>query len=176
MNRARGNPPGPFVFCGEGWGGGRSLRIPDNALIWSARAIIPAIITQALAGETLRLGALTPTRDFNYVDDTVGAFLAVARTEAAVGEVFNVGTGVETSIARLVEIVGGALGKALTVVTDGERIRPAGSEVNRLHADATKLRQVCGWAPAVGVEEGIPRTIDWIRGNLDRFKPDRYAV
>ncbi|MEN9644800.1 MAG: hypothetical protein RL238_1469 [Actinomycetota bacterium] len=142
----------------------------------SARAIVPTVITQALAGGAVRLGSVTPTRDLNFVDDTVAAFMAVARTDAAVGEVFNVGTGVETSVATLVELVGRILGRALVVETDSERLRPVASEVDRLHADATKLRSVCGWAPAVAIEEGIERTIEWIRNNLDRFDPSRYAV
>lgn len=142
----------------------------------SARAIIPAIVTQALAGSAVRLGALTPTRDFNFVDDTVSAFVAVSETRAAVGEVFNVGTGVETSIGELVDLVGAALGKELRVEVDDERVRPAGSEVTRLHADATKLRRTCGWAPNVPIAEGIARTIAWIRENSRRFDPRRYAV
>ncbi|MFA6957675.1 MAG: GDP-mannose 4,6-dehydratase [Thermoanaerobaculia bacterium] len=142
----------------------------------SARAIIPTIITQALAGSSVRLGSVTPTRDFNYVDDTVSAFVAVSEAAAAVGEVFNVGTGVETSVGRIVELVSASLGKELTVITDEERVRPAGSEVNRLHADATKLRHICGWEPKVPVAEGITRTVAWIRENPQRFDPGRYAV
>jgi dTDP-glucose 4,6-dehydratase len=142
----------------------------------SARAIIPTIITQALSGATVKLGSVAPTRDFSYVDDTVAAFVAVSTTAAAVGEVFNVGTGVETSVAQLVELVGAALGKRIAVETECERIRPALSEVSRLHADATKLRRVCGWESKVRLAEGIARTVAWIRDNQRRFSPGRYAV
>ena len=142
----------------------------------SARAVVPTVVTQALVGDRVRLGALSPTRDLNYVDDTVSAFLAVATTEAAIGEVFNVGTGVETSIGRVVELVADILGRELVVESDEQRVRPAGSEVDRLHADATKLRTTCGWAPTVSVREGLELTIEWISANLHLFDPTRYAV
>jgi len=142
----------------------------------SARAIIPTIITQALVGSSVRLGSLTPTRDFNFVDDTVSAFLAVSSAEEAIGEVFNVGTGVETSVGRIVELVSASLGKEPAVIPDGERVRPRGRAGNPLHADATKLRQICGWEPKVPVERGIELTVDWIRENLHRFDAARYSV
>lgn len=142
----------------------------------SARAVVPTVITQALSGGPIRLGATTPTRDLNFVDDTVRAFLAVAATDAAIGEVFNVGTGVETSVGDLVRLVGEILGRELVVESDEQRVRPAGSEVDRLHADATKLRSVCGWEPQVPVGDGLRRTLEWISANLHLFDPGRYAV
>lgn len=142
----------------------------------SARAIVPTVVTQALATGTVRLGSTTPTRDLNFVDDTVRAFLAVSRTDAAIGQVFNVGTGVETSVGDVVALVGEILGRELIIESDEQRVRPAGSEVDRLHADATKLRTTCGWEPLVPVREGLRLTVEWISANQHLFDPSRYAV
>jgi NAD dependent epimerase/dehydratase len=142
----------------------------------SARAIIPTVISQALAGETLRLGSLAPTRDFTYVADTVAGFLAVAETEDVLGETFNLGTGQETSVGEVVRLVGELVGRPLVVEEDPARVRPAASEVERLLADAGKVRARCGWAPAVSLAEGLQLTIDWIAAHPTRYRPRVYGV
>jgi NAD dependent epimerase/dehydratase len=142
----------------------------------SARAVIPTIIAQALSGGPIRLGALTPTRDMNYVDDTVAGFLAVGRAEAAVGEVINIGSGREISIGDLARLIVGLTGSASEIVEDAQRIRPAASEVERLLCANGKAARLLGWAPTVGLEEGLRRTIDWVARNLDRFKVAHYNV
>lgn len=142
----------------------------------STRAIIPTVIAQALAGDRVRLGAVTPTRDFNFVTDTAAGFMAVGATPAAVGGTFNLGSGREASVGEVMAIVGRQLGKDLTVETDEARVRPAASEVDRLLADATLVRETCGWAPRVPLEDGIARTIAWTRGRGAATDAARYAV
>jgi NAD dependent epimerase/dehydratase len=142
----------------------------------SARAVIPTIISQALQGEVIRLGSLTPRRDLNYVDDTVAGFLKVAENPQAVGRVLNIGSGRAVSIGELagkiMELVGG--GKRL--VTEDDRVRPEASEVMELLCDNRQARDLLGWEPQVGLEEGLGRTIDFIRENLSRYKPGIYNV
>ena len=142
----------------------------------SARAVIPTIITQALAGTEVRLGSLTPTRDFNFVADTVEGFVAAAASREAVGQVMNLGTGAEISIQKLASTVGELLGKKLTLVAEDLRIRPENSEVDRLCADATKARDVIGWTPSVSLEDGLRQTIAWMAKNLSTFRVDSYAI
>jgi NAD dependent epimerase/dehydratase len=142
----------------------------------SARAIIPTVISQALAGETLRLGSLEPTRDFNFVGDTAAGFIKVAESGTTTGEVFNLGTGTETSIGEVVEIVGKLVGKSLVVEQDPQRVRPPASEVERLIADASKARDRCGWTPQVTLEEGLQRTIDGIAEHRALYRPEIYGV
>lgn len=142
----------------------------------SARAIIPAIVGQALAGDVLRLGALTPTRDFTYVTDTAAGFMAIAASEAAVGGVFNLGTGREASVGEIVRIVGAALGRELRVEADPERMRPEGSEVDRLLSDPTLARETTGWRAEVPLEEGIARVIAWMARQDRGSDPAVYAV
>ncbi|MGI9255024.1 MAG: GDP-mannose 4,6-dehydratase, partial [Thermomicrobiales bacterium] len=142
----------------------------------SPRAVIPAIVTQALAGETIRLGSLTPSRDFTYATDTAAGFMAIAASEATIGGVYNLGSGREVSIADLVRIVGETLGRDLTVETDAQRLRPDASEVDRLLADSSLARTVTGWQATVPLEEGIARVIDWQQSRGGAFDPARYAV
>jgi dTDP-glucose 4,6-dehydratase len=142
----------------------------------SARAIIPTIISQALAGDTLRLGSLAPTRDFNYVGDTVSGFLDIAASGTATAEVFNLGTGQEISIGDLVELSGRILGRQLHVEEDPQRVRPAASEVERLIADASKAHKRCGWEPHITLEVGLRRTIAWIADHRDVYRPAAYGV
>jgi NAD dependent epimerase/dehydratase len=142
----------------------------------SSRAIIPTVISQALAGETLRLGSLAPTRDFNFVTDTVAGFVRVAETEGVLGETFNLGTGQETSVGEVVRIVGDLVGRPLVVEEDRQRVRPAASEVDRLVADASKVRARCDWAPAIPLEEGLRRTIEWIATHPSLYRPHAYGV
>tara|TARA_B100000965_G_scaffold300284_1_gene258739 strand:- start:1388 stop:2398 length:1011 start_codon:yes stop_codon:yes gene_type:complete len=149
----------------------------------SARAVLPTIITQALSGQpVLRLGALHPTRDFNFVADTVRAFVMMAETERGAGEEINIGSNFEISIGDAVRVIGEATGVELTVETEDQRLRPAKSEVERLWADNTKAREVLGWSPEYGgldgFTRGIAETVTWFRNptNLARYKADLYNV
>lgn len=143
----------------------------------STRAVIPTILSQLHAGaEQIQLGTTTPTRDFNYVDDTVAGFLAVAACDRAVGEVVNIGSGREISIGDLVQLLIAITGGTATVTTDPARLRPAGSEVERLLCDNTRARQWAGWLPEVPLEEGLRRTSDWIRDNRHLLGDGGYAV
>ena len=142
----------------------------------SARAVIPTIITQALADEPIRLGNLEPTRDLNYVEDTVSGFIKAAECKEAVGEVFNLGTGTEISIRRLAETILKLLNKDLQITTDSERVRPQGSEVERLCADAEKALTLLGWGPKFTLEDGLTRTIEWIRQNQERYRTGVYVI
>ena len=143
----------------------------------SARAVIPTVITQALAGPEIRLGAGTPTRDFNFVDDTVGAFVLAARAPGAAGGVFNVGTGRETAIADLAALVVRLAGRGgRRVVADESRLRPAASEVTRLCADASKAREALGWEPATSLEDGLAATIAWFAARRETGDPAAYAI
>lgn len=141
----------------------------------SARAIIPAIITQALSGGVVRLGSLHPTRDLNFVEDTVRGFLcaaeAVDRTE---GGPFNLGTGKEVSIGELARMLFDVLGLPVRIEEDPQRVRPTQSEVERLVADASKAREQLRWQPSVSLKEGLQRTADFLRVHLDRYKPAEY--
>ncbi|MFC9325185.1 SDR family NAD(P)-dependent oxidoreductase [Kitasatospora sp. NPDC057015] len=147
----------------------------------SMRAVIPTVIAQLAAGETvITLGDLRPTRDFTFVKDTAAAFRTVgtAPAETVVGKTFNAGTGGEISVGDLVTLVGKLMGVDVTVKEDEQRIRPANSEVMRLVADATRLRTATGWAPGHSLEEGLEQTIEFFRdpANLSRYKTDLYNV
>lgn len=142
----------------------------------SARAVIPTIIAQALRGGPIKLGALSPTRDMNYVDNTVDGFLAVGTHPAAVGQVINVGSGREISIRDLALVIVGLMGSSSDVVEDDQRIRPANSEVERLLCGNAKAKDLLGWTPTVDLEEGLRRSIDWFRQHLDRYKADLYNI
>lgn len=141
-----------------------------------ARAVIPTIISQALTGDCILLGDTTPSRDFTYVGDTVHAFLRVAESEQAVGEVINIGSNEEISIADLARKIIALVGRDVPVVTDKQRIRPPRSEVKRLQADYTKAKRLLGWSPRVSLDEGLARTIDWISHNLDHYQPGTYQI
>lgn len=142
----------------------------------SARAIVPTIVTQCLSGDTVRLGNLAPTRDLNFVSDTVEGFVKAAQSDGAVGATLNLGAGNEISIGDLAALIGRLVGKALRVETDPARVRPAASEVDRLLASNALARSVIGWAPRVPLEEGVRRTIEWIRAHAGRFRTERYEV
>ena len=142
----------------------------------STRAVIPTIITQALAGGVIRLGSTTPTRDWTFATDTAAGFVAAARSEEAIGEVLNLGTGTETSIGRVIEIVEALVGHRLDVVEDAQRIRPGRSEVMRLVSDNTKCQKLCQWQPSVSMEEGLEATVSWMQANLGRYRPTDYGV
>jgi NAD dependent epimerase/dehydratase len=142
----------------------------------SARAVIPTIVAQALAGKEVRLGALEPVRDFTFVDDTVEGFLRVGWHDQAVGQEINVGSGECISIGDLATKILSIVGRDLTIVGEQQRLRPEDSEVMKLHADAGKARQLIGWEAHVALDEGLRRTIDWIGRNLERYRPDVYEV
>lgn len=142
----------------------------------SARAVIPAIITQALAGTALKLGTLDTTRDFTFVEDTARGFVAVASSDGALGEVVNIGTGIEASIGDVVEKIGKIVGRELVAIGDEQRVRPVKSEVSRLCADSTKAKRLAGWEAEVSLEDGLRRTTEWIEAHLDEYRPSEYAV
>jgi NAD dependent epimerase/dehydratase len=143
----------------------------------SARAVIPTILAQLHAGtREIRLGSLTPTRDFTYVTDTAAGFLAAARAEHAVGQVLNLGTGTEISIGDLAAELIAASGHEARVIKDAARRRPPGSEVQRLVSDNSRMRELTGWTPHVDLREGLSRTSAWIAENPHLFAPDRYQV
>ena len=142
----------------------------------SARAVIPTIITQALSGDVIRIGSLSPKRDFNYVKDTVSGFLLGPDKKEAVGEVINLGAGREISIGDLVERITAIIGKKCEVVQDKERIRPDASEVMELLAGTAKAREILGWEPKTGLDEGLKQTIDYIKSSLSKYKTGIYNI
>lgn len=142
----------------------------------SARAVIPTIIAQCLAGETVKLGSLTPTRDFNYVSNTADAFLRCAESAGAIGQTINVGSGNEISIGELVKKIGKMLGKEIRIKREQARARPDESEVERLVADGSLARKILKWKPKVTLDEGLLKSADWIRSNLDAYETDHYSI
>lgn len=143
----------------------------------SARAVIPTIISQILSGKNeIKLGSLAPTRDFNYVKDTVEAFIKVAESEKTIGEVINAGSNYEISIGDTVKKIIDIIGKDVKIICEEERIRPENSEVNRLWADNTRIKKITEWMPKYTIEEGLKETIKWIEDNMKHFKTDIYNV
>ncbi len=149
----------------------------------SARAVIPTIITQIASGaRQIKLGAVHPTRDFNYVRDTVRGFVAVAEADAAVGQVVNVGSNYEISVGDTARLIARLMGRDIEFSNDEQRLRPAGSEVERLWADNSRARELAGWAPEYagveGLERGLGETIAWFSdpAHLRRYKAGRYNI
>jgi NAD dependent epimerase/dehydratase len=149
----------------------------------SARAVIPTIITQIAAGaRTLKLGAVHPTRDFNFVRDTVGGFIALAQCDAAVGQVVNVGSNYEVTIGDTARLIAEVMGREVDFTCDEQRMRPAGSEVERLWADNAKARELAGWTPQYGgidgLRRGLAETVEWFSepANLRRYKAGLYNI
>ena len=145
----------------------------------SARAVMPTIISQIAAGATtVRLGDLTTTRDFTFVEDTCRGLIAVAALDAGPGDVFNIGSNEEIAIGDLVSLIGRSMGVAAMAATDAERLRPPASEVLRLRCDNSKLARAAAFRPGVPLAEGIARTARWFRdpANLRRYKTDLYNV
>ncbi|GBF32461.1 UDP-glucose 4-epimerase [Desulfocucumis palustris] len=142
----------------------------------SARAVIPTLITQALACEEIRLGNTEALRDFTYVTDTAQAFIKAAEAREAFGKVINVGSGKEISIGELARIILNSVQSTAKIVTDESRIRPSRSEVNRLLADNRAAKKVLGWEPAVSLADGVKRTVDWIAAHLNRFQIGKYQM
>ena len=142
----------------------------------SARAVIPTIITQALGGTSIRLGNLSPTRDFTYVRDTVEGFVCAAEATNVAGRTFNLGTGRDISIGDLARTIQALLGTDVPVRTDEVRERPASSEVDCLRADASAARTALGWTPAHDLHDGLRLTIAWIKDHLERYRIGAYSV
>lgn len=145
----------------------------------SARAVIPTVITQLLSGETaLRLGSLNPTRDFNFVADTVDGFISLAECDAAIGEEVNIATRVEHTIGDVASFLISELNPDARIVTDEQRLRPDASEVFRLMGDNTKITKLTGWQPAHDLHAGLKATVDWFREaeNLSRYKAWLYNL
>lgn len=143
----------------------------------SARAIIPTIITQLLAGkEKIHLGSLTPTRDFNYVKDTVNGFIKIYESEKTIGEEINIATQHEISIGELAEELIRQINPNAKIVCDEERLRPEKSEVNRLLGSNKKIKELTDWKPVYSFEEGLSETISFFKDNMDKYKPDIYNI
>ncbi|GAA2650652.1 GDP-mannose 4,6-dehydratase [Streptomyces lunalinharesii] len=143
----------------------------------SARAVIPTILAQLHAGaRQIKLGSLTPTRDFTYVTDTAAGFLALADCDRALGQVVNLGSGQEITIGALAEALIAASGRDAEVVVDAARLRPSGSEVERLLSDNSRARDWASWQPEVTLKEGLARTSEWVAEHLHLFRADRYQV
>lgn len=149
----------------------------------SARAVIPTIISQLAAGKKeILLGALDPTRDFTYVSDTVGGFLAALNSTAGLGETVNLGTGYEITVGDTFSTIAKIMGSDAQIVSDNQRMRPAGSEVERLLSDNSKAKQIFGWKPELagqaGIEAGLAKTIEWFTQpeNLSRYRVNTYVV
>ena len=143
----------------------------------SARAVIPTIITQLLSGKTeIKLGSLTPTRDFNYVKDTANGFLQIALAKDTIGEVVNISTGKEISIKQLAEELIQQINPNAKIVCDEQRLRPEKSEVNRLLGNNEKILKMTNWKQKYTFEQGLSETIEFIKNNMDKYKPDIYNI
>jgi dTDP-glucose 4,6-dehydratase len=149
----------------------------------SARAVIPTIISQIASGhDVIKLGALTPTRDFNYVEDTVNGFISILESTASIGEVINIGSNFEISIKDTAETIARVMKSKVEFITDEIRLRPENSEVERLWASNQKASELLGWKPKYGgiegFEKGIQKTVDWFVDpkNLKNYKTDIYNI
>lgn len=145
----------------------------------SARAIIPTIISQIASGaEEIQLGDLTPTRDFNYVKDTARGFLAIADADGTVGLEVNIATGREISMADTLDLIKNIMNSNVKIVTDEKRLRPAGSEVQRLLGDNSLIKSLTRWFPEVSLEDGLKETVDWFLNpdNLKKYKTGIYNM
>ncbi|MFM7878759.1 MAG: NAD-dependent 4,6-dehydratase LegB [Acidimicrobiaceae bacterium] len=148
----------------------------------SARAVIPTIISQLANKSKVKLGSLSPTRDFSFVQDTANGFLAAAKSDAIVGQTINLGSGFEISIKETAETIAKLMNTKLELVDDEQRVRPENSEVERLHASIEKAKALLGWQPELkgiaGFETGLKKTIEWFSNpkNLSRYKADRYNL
>lgn len=143
----------------------------------SARAVIPTIITQLLSGkEEIKLGALTPTRDFNYVKDTAAGFIAIAESDKTIGEEINIASQQEISIGELAREIISQINPNAHIICDEQRLRPQKSEVNRLLGSNEKIKRLTDWEQKYTFEQGISETIDWIRNHTHFYKADIYNV
>ena len=143
----------------------------------SARAIIPTILTQLLAGkQTIHLGSLHPTRDFNYISDTVAGFLALADTDDSIGEEVNIASGTEISVGDLSELLINKISPDAHIICEEARVRPENSEVDRLLGCNKKINRLTGWVPQIKLDDGLNLTIDWLRENLSSYRPEEYVL
>jgi dTDP-glucose 4,6-dehydratase len=142
----------------------------------SARAIVPTIISQALASDTLRLGSLEPRRDLTYVTDTVGGLIAAAAAPATIGRTVQLGSGDDVSVAEIVDLVAQLLGKELTVERESKRVRPPGSEVQRLVSSPRLASRLMGWQPEVGLSQGLTQTLGWISAHHYLYRTGDYVT
>ncbi|AEV70395.1 NAD-dependent 4,6-dehydratase LegB [Acetivibrio clariflavus] len=143
----------------------------------SARAVIPTIISQLLSGKTeIKLGNLSPTRDFNFVKDTVNGFIEIAKSDKTIGEEINIASGVEISIGDLFEELRLQINKDAKIINDEIRLRPEKSEVDRLLGSNKKIMQLTNWQPKYDLRAGLKETISWFKDNLDKYKTDIYNV
>lgn len=143
----------------------------------SARAIIPTIITQCLTGKKeIKLGSLTPTRDLNFVKDTVQGFIEILKSDATIGEEVNIATQSEISMKELAEMIIRLTGSDAKIITDEQRLRPSKSEVNRLLGSNEKIKNLTDWSQKYSLEQGILETIEWFKEHLDEYKADIYNV
>lgn len=143
----------------------------------SSRAVIPSIITQLLAGnEEIKLGSLSPTRDFNYVKDTVKGYIEISKVLSTIGEEINIATQQEISIGELANELIKQINPKARIICEEERLRPEKSEVNRLLGSNEKIKKMTNWEASYNLEQGLAETIQWIRSNLDKYKTDIYNI
>jgi dTDP-glucose 4,6-dehydratase len=143
----------------------------------SARAVIPTIITQLLSGQTeIKLGSLTPTRDFNYVKDTANGFIEIYKSLNTIGQEINIATQKEISVGQLAEELIRQINPEAKIVCDEQRLRPEKSEVNRLLGSNKKIMELTNWKPQYTFEQGLAETIEFLRNNLNRYKTDIYNL
>lgn len=143
----------------------------------SARAVIPTIISQLLAGkEEIKLGSLTPTRDFNFVKDTANGFIEIAKSDKTIGEEINIATQQEISIGELAQEIIDQINPKAKIICEEQRLRPEKSEVNRLLGSNEKIKRLTNWRPQYTFEQGIQETIEWMKQNMDAYKTDIYNV
>ena len=143
----------------------------------SARAIIPTIITQLLSGQTkIKLGSLTPTRDFNYVKDTANGFLEIYRSDKTIGQEINIATQHEISMGDLANLLIQQINPQASIVCDEQRLRPVNSEVNRLLGANAKIMELTNWKPRYSLQEGLAETIEFLKHNMNRYKTDIYNM
>ncbi|MDI9370218.1 MAG: GDP-mannose 4,6-dehydratase, partial [Synergistota bacterium] len=143
----------------------------------SARAVIPTIVSQVLDGKkTISLGNLTPTRDLTFVSDTVSGFLAAAGSSGAVGQTVNLGTGSEISIGGLAGKILSIIGADVEIRSDDQRIRPSKSEVERLLSNPSKMSSLTGWSAEISLDEGLKRTVEWMKDRRQLYKSGIYNV
>ncbi|WP_417204509.1 NAD-dependent 4,6-dehydratase LegB [Acetoanaerobium sticklandii] len=143
----------------------------------SARAVIPTIITQLLSGkEEIELGALSPTRDFNFVKDTANGFIEIAKSDKTIGEEINIATQQEISIGELAQELIRQINPNARIICDEQRLRPEKSEVNRLLGSNEKIKKLTNWKPNYTFEQGIAETVEFFKGNLDKYKTDIYNI
>jgi len=145
----------------------------------SARAVIPTIISQIAAGKKqIKLGDITPTRDFNYVTDTCRGFIDIANSEKSIGETVNIGSNFEISVGDTLNLIKKIMKSDVEFITDNQRIRPEKSEVNRLWCDNSKIKSLTGFEPKINIEEGLKKTIEWFTKpeNLSKYKTEIYNV